>query len=79
MHCQANELKITMMDVEKQSNGYERGILAIAYAFEICSGHNPCSSRFDLGHTLQLAWKIAMSRFPVLGEQKGVLRNPRAV
>ena len=40
----SSELRVTMMDVEKQSNG---GVLAIAYAFDLCSGLNPCTVRFD--------------------------------
>ena len=47
IHSQSNELKITMMDVEKQSNGLDCGVLAIAYAFDLCSGFDPCSARFD--------------------------------
>ena len=40
-------LKIVMMDVEKQSNGSDCGIRAIAYAFDICSNLlNPCVVRF---------------------------------
>ena len=35
------------MDVEKQSNGSDCGVLAIAYAFDLCSGLNPCTVRFD--------------------------------
>ena len=42
-----SELKIVMMDVEKQSNGSDCGVLAIAYAFDICSSLNPCVVRFD--------------------------------
>ena len=41
------QLKMVMMDVEKQSNGSDCGILAIAYAFDICIGLNPCVVRFD--------------------------------
>ena len=36
-----SEPKIVMMDVEKQSNGSDCGVLAIAYAFDICSSLNP--------------------------------------
>ena len=36
-----------MMDVEKQSNSSDCGVLAIAYAFDLCSGLNPCTVRFD--------------------------------
>ena len=36
-----------MMDVEKQSNGADCGVLAIAYVFDICSGFDPCQVKFD--------------------------------
>ena len=42
-----SELKIVMIDVEKQSNGSDSGVLPIAYAFDICSALNPCVVRFD--------------------------------
>ena len=45
MHSQSNELKITVMDVEKQSNGSDCGI---AYEFDLCSGFDPCSARFGI-------------------------------
>ena len=47
VYSPSSELKITMMDVEKQSNGSDCGVLAIAYAFDICNGLNPCNVRFD--------------------------------
>ena len=40
----ASELIIKMMDVEKQSNGSDCGVLAIAYVFDICSRLNPCTA-----------------------------------
>ena len=46
----ASRLVIRMMDIEKQSNGSDCGVLAIAYAYDICSGLNPCQVRFD--HTM---------------------------
>ena len=53
-----------MMDVEKQSNGSDCGVLAIAYAFDLCSGLNPCTvSTVRSGHTWQRALKIV--RLPV--------------
>ena len=60
----SSELRVTMMDVEKQSNGSDCGILAIAYAFDVCSG----PVLLDLitvrsGHTWQRALKIV--RLPV--------------
>ena len=39
--------KIVLMDVEKQSNDSDCGVLSIAYAFDICNGLNPCNVRFD--------------------------------
>ena len=41
------EINIVMMDVEKQTNGSDCGVLSIAYAFDICSGFNPCVVMFD--------------------------------
>ena len=53
-----------MMDVEKQSNGSDCGVLAIAYAFDLCSGLNLLDLiRVRSGHTWQLALKIV--RLPV--------------
>ena len=69
-----NQSKITMMDVEKQSNGSDCGVLARAYAF------NLCSVRFDhSGIRLHLASCLEncrISRFPVLGERKSTPRKP---
>ena len=47
VYSPSSELNITKMDVEKQSNGSDCGVLAIAYAFDICKGLNPCNVRFD--------------------------------
>ena len=47
VHGPSSELKIVMMDVVKQSNGSDCGLLAIAFAFDISSGVDPCSVRFD--------------------------------
>ena len=49
-----------MMNVE---NGSDCGVLAIAYAFDLCSGLNPCTARFDHSTIWQLALKIV--RFPI--------------
>ena len=64
------------MDVEKQSNGCDCGVLAIAYAFHICSGWNPCAVRFDHNkirlHLATCMETCQISHFPVLGELKRV-------
>ena len=48
--------------------------LAIAYAFDICSGLNPCSVRFDpkkiRQHLMACLENCQFSRFPLLGERK---------
>ena len=41
VYSSLSELKIVMVDVEKQSNGSDCGVLAIAYAFDSCSSLNP--------------------------------------
>ena len=83
VHSQSTDLKITVMDVERQSNGSDCGVLAIAYAFDLCSGLNPCSARFNhSGIRLHLAnclEQCQVSRFPVLGERKSAPRKPRTV
>ena len=66
------------MDVEKQSNGSDCGVLAIAYAFDLCSRLNPCTARFDQvrsGHTCLENCQV--TRFPVLGERKSAVRKPK--
>ena len=52
----SSELRVTMMDVEKQSNGSDCGVLAIAYAFDPESlGLITVRS----GHTWQRAFKLS--------------------
>ena len=67
-------LDIRMMDVASQSNRSDCGVLAIAYAFDICSGLNPCSVRFDpkkiRQHLMACLENWQFSRFPLLGERK---------
>ena len=83
IHSQSNELKITTMDVEKQSNGSDCGVLAIAYAFDLCSGFDPCSARFDHSgirlHLTTCLENFHVSHFPVLGERKSAPRKPRTL
>ena len=79
VHVPSSELKIVMMDVKKQSNGSDCGVLAIAYAFDICSGMNPCSVRFDHSkirpHLITCLENCQVSRFPVLGDRERVSRE----
>ena len=59
VHVLSSDLQIVMMDVDKQSNGSDCGVLAIAYAFDICSGMDPCSVRFDHSNIWPLVLRIA--------------------
>ena len=83
VHVPSSDLKIVTMDVEKQSNGSDCGVLAIAYAFDICSGLNPCSVRFDHSkirpHLATCFENCQVSRFPVLGDRESVSRKPKTV
>ena len=80
VYSPASELKITTMDVEKQSNGSDCGVLGIAYAFDICNVLNPCNVRFDQykirKHLATCLEKCQISRFPVLGGRSSVSKKP---
>ena len=72
-----------MMDVGRQSNGSDSGVLAIAiaFAYDVCSGADPCTVKFDRKsirqHLADCLEKHCLSRFPVVGEQRsaGVKRT----
>ena len=40
-------LEVRMMNVAKQSNSSDSGILSITYAFDLCSGYDPCEVKYD--------------------------------
>ena len=46
MFSPAEQLVVRMMD-GRQSNGSDCGVLAIAFAYDICSGNNPCQVKYD--------------------------------
>ncbi len=50
----ASKLTIRMMDVEAQRNAVDCGVLSIAYAFDICSGWDPCKVVYDHGSPSQM-------------------------
>ena len=79
VHVPSSDLQIVMMDVEKQSNGSDCGVLAIAYVFDICSGMDPCSVRFDQLHLATCLENCQVSRFPILGDRESVQRKPKTV
>ena len=59
-----------MMDVAKQSNSSDCGILSIAYAFDLCSGNDLCEVRYDHKNIRQHLVMYLLSRFPLLCKQK---------
>ena len=65
----ASELEVRIMDVGQQSNGSDCGILAIAFAFDICCGKDPCSIRFDHKSIRHHLARCKFTRFPILGER----------
>ena len=69
-----------MMDVEKQSNGSDCGVLAIAYAFDLCSGLNLCTAKSKIrSHLATCLETCQVTRFPALGERKSAVRKPKIV
>ena len=47
VHSSASSLVVRMMNVEKQKNGSDCGVLSIAYAFDICAGFDPCRVKYN--------------------------------
>ena len=73
--CPFPTLTIQMMNVERQSNSSDCGVLAINIAFEICGGRDPCRLRF--GRTNSIREHLAtclencmLAPFPDRGERR---------
>ena len=68
----ANQLVVRMMDVGRQSNCSDCGILAIAFAYDICGGNDPCPVKFDhrsiRQHLANCLEQCRLSRFPIACE-----------
>ena len=77
MFIPAEQLVVRMMDVGRQSNGSDCGVLAIAFAYDICSGNDPCNVKYDhrliRQHLADCLEKCRLSRFPVVGERSTVV------
>ena len=84
MFSTAKKFVVRMMDVGWQSNGSDCGVLAIAFAYDICSGNDPCKFKYDhrsirqrLADCLE---KCHLSRFPVVGERRTIgVRHTQSV
>ena len=70
----ASELVVNVMGVQRQSNSSDCGVFAIAFVFDICSGHDPCTARYDQKslkkHLAKCLEDCKFTRFPTLGERK---------
>ena len=70
----ATKLVVRMMDVGEQSNGSDCEFFAIAFAYDICSGSDPCKAKYDSKlireHLLKCLEECNISRFPLLGERR---------
>ena len=75
--CPSSTLTIRTMDVARQSNGSNCGVLAIAYAFDICSSLNPCNVIFASDkirqHLILCLEQCNFARFPVQRERRCAL------
>ena len=80
----APQLVVRMMDVGRQSNSSDCGVLAIAFAYDVCSGADPCTVKFDhksiRQHLAECLEKCSLSRFPVVAERRSSgVRNTQTV
>ena len=68
------ELKVRLMNVAKQATSGDCGVLAIAYAYAICSGLDPCLVNYDQKsirrHLMQCLEVCCFSAFPASGSRK---------
>ena len=74
MFSPAEKLVVQMMDIARQLNGSDCGVLAVSFAYDICSGKDPCSVKYDhksiRQHLADCFEKCCMSRFPIVGERR---------
>ena len=71
----APKLTIKVMDMEKQTNTADCGVLSIAYAYDLYSGMDPCEAVYDhtssRNHLAKCLEDCKFSRFPVLHAWEG--------
>ena len=74
MFSRAKKLTVRIMDVGRQCNGSDCGVLAIAFAYDICSGNDPCKVKYDhrliRRHLADCLENCSLSPFPVVGERR---------
>ena len=75
-NCQLSSLRIHMMDVGRQTNSSDCGVLSVAIAYDLCSGDDPATVVYDhsrIREHLKTSLKsCSLSRFPVQKTRAGV-------
>ena len=70
VYSSSSTLEVRTMDVAKQSNSSDCGVLSIAYAFDLCSGYDPCEVKYDhkkiRQHLVSCLENCQLSRLPLL-------------
>ena len=74
VHVPSSDLRIVMMDVAKQSDSSDCGVLAIAYAFDVRSDHSKIRQ-----HLAMCPENFQASQFPIMGDRVSVQRKPKTV
>ena len=68
------ELTIQMMDVQKQDNGLDCGVLAIAIAYDLCAGYDLGQVQYDSNkirpHLMACLKQLRFCRFSLSGEER---------
>ena len=69
VNCTSPSLKISMVDVGRQSNGSDCGVLSIAIAYDLCAGNNPSTVVYEhelIRQHLKLCLeRCSLTRFPI--------------
>ena len=67
------KMVVKVMNTQRQCNGSDCGVFAIANAYELCCGFDPCKAKFDhkpfRQHLAKCMETQHMSRFPLSGER----------
>ena len=81
LNCTMPSIIINMVDVGKQRNGSDCGVLALAMAFDLCAGHDPSGVIFDhkkiRQHLKNSLESCSMSRFPITSTRRAVRRRTK--
>ena len=67
------QLTLKMIEVDRQKNSDDCGVLAVAIAFDLLSASTPCIAAYDIkrnrAHLIECLARSKFSPFPVIGER----------